>query len=1197
MNESFVHLHVHSEFSLLDGLARIPDLVSRAVELGMPALALTDHGTMYGTIKFYKACKKANITPIIGMETYLALGSMHDRDPQRDRQRYHMQLLARNDTGYQNLMAIASASQLQGFYYKPRIDRDFLASHAEGLICCSGCGSSEIPRLLRDGQLDLARQRVAWYRDVFGPESYFLELQHHEIEWLPKANRQLIELAKEFDLPLVATNDVHYVYPEDARYHDILLCVQTGSLVRQTDRLRMSDGGYYMLSAQEMAAFFGEVPGALSNTLRIADMCDVNLGFGGYHLPPFTVPEGFTPESYLRKLCETGLRRRYGEQADQEKIQTRLNHELRIIHQMGFDTYFLIVWDLCEYARRQSVWWNVRGSAAGSIVAYSLGITNIDPLPNNLIFERFLNPSRVTMPDIDLDYPDDRRDEMIAYVVEKYGRENVAQIITFGTMGARAVIRDVGRALDIPLSEVDRVARMIPSGPGATIEKGMEDIADLRKAYEETDYIRNLIDTAKKLQGISRHASTHAAGVVIADRPLVAYAPLHRPTKGDERASAVVQYDMGDLDTIGLLKLDFLGLTTLTIMRLACDLIKERHGRELDLENIPIDDVDALKLLASGHVAGLFQVESSGMRRVLRNMQPTKFEHIIATISLYRPGPMEYIDSYINRMHGREEVVYRDPILEPILAETFGIMVYQEDVIRMATDLAGYSGADADLMRRAVGKKDKEKLLEHSERFVAGAVEHGVSREVASAIFEDIEYFARYGFNKAHAADYAVITCQTAYLKAHYPVEYMAALLTVERHRTEKLGPFIAECRRMGIQVHPPDVNHSVSGFSIEETSDGDQTIRFGLGAVKNVGEGPVEAIVDSRQAGGGFASLEDFCQRTDLRQVNRRALESLVKVGALDLFGDRLQLLDVMDRMIGISAERHQAQDLGQLSFFDDLGSAPGMEPLLNGTHAIQDGPSREMLHWEKELSGTYISSHPLQQVAVNLTDIVTTYSNELSEEMVGQRHTVVGMVARVHQIMTRKNKPMAFVQLEDLHGSIDVVVFPQTWERTRELWEMDRILIVTGKVNAGNQDLSLICDAVQTDVLEPRQLEESPYSDETPPDEPDWLPPAVDLEPLVPPAIQTLRSPDIPHSIEVTFRRSPNREADLDRLSQIYELLRRYPGSDSFSLRVEANGQVWELSFPNDSTRYCAELERDLTELLGRGMIRVDVTEGIDI
>lgn len=1173
MKHPFVHLHVHSEYSLLDGLARIDDLVKRAVELGMKALAVTDHGAMYGAIRFYQACKKVGIKPIIGMEAYLAMGSMHDRDPQRDKERYHLLLLAQNDTGYQNLMRIATAAQLEGFYYKPRIDRDFLAAHADGLICCSGCSSSEVPRLLRDGQVELARERVAWYREVFGPERYFLELQDHPgIEWLPQANRQLIEFAREFGLGLIASNDVHYVWPEEARFHDVLLCVQTGSLVRQTDRLRMSDDSYYMRAPEEMAALFGEVPEALSNTVRIAEMCEVHLDFDSHHLPPFEVPGGFTPQTYLRHLCEQGLRRRYGPRADDAEVRDRLEHELKIIHDMGFDTYFLIVWDLCEFARRKGIWWNVRGSAAGSIVAYSLGITNLDPLAYNLIFERFLNPGRVTMPDIDLDFPDDRRDEMINYAVEKYGRENVAQIITFGTLGARAAIRDVGRALDIPLNEVERVVRLLPSDPKVKIEEALEKVPELRHLYGEEDYIRELIDTAQMVEGLPRHASTHAAGVVIANKPLIMYTPLHRPTRGDDRGGIVTQYDMEALEAIGLLKLDFLGLSTLTVMRLACDLIRRYHGRELDLESIPIEDPKAMQLLADGHVVGIFQVESSGMRRVLKTMRPTKFEHIIATISLYRPGPMEYIDTYINRMHGRERVVYRHPALEPILAETYGIMVYQEDVIRMARDLAGYSASEADLMRRAVGKKKKEELLSHRRKFVTGAMQRGIPSHVAEAIFDDIEHFARYGFNKAHGADYAAITCQTAYLKAHYPVEYMAALLTVERHNTDKVGAFVAECRRLGIEVLPPDVNRSDLGFTIERpTGDGSGAIRFGLGAVKNVGEGPVEVILAARREGGEFTSLEDFCQRVDLRQVNRRALECLIRVGALDSLGKRSQLLSIMDRMIGVSAEAHRAQECGQLSLFGP-GTALPAGSLLDALPPIKEASRREMLAWEKELTGAYISAHPLQQVATSLSDIVTAYSSEITEEMDGQRHTVAGMVERVRQITTRTDKPMAFAQLEDLQGTIEVVIFPDVWQRTRELWEPGRVLVVTGKVSAKKREPAILCEAVQVDVVRPRGngSEEQRGRPSRP-------------------QSGSLSTTTGPRRIEIIFRRSDDKEADIRLLSQVYQTLRRYSGEDRFMMYVEVDGRVYQLDFPNYTTRYCPELERELVELLGEGAVRV--------
>ncbi len=1170
----FVHLHVHSQYSLLDGLGRIDDLLRRAKELGMDALALTDHGAMYGAIEFYQKAKKYDVKPIIGIEMYIAPRGMKQRDPKKDKNPPHLILLARNNVGYRNLLQIATAAQLEGFYYKPRVDRQYLAEHAEGLIALSGCRSGEIPRLILRGQMDAARRAAAWYRDVFGPDGFYLELQRHEgIPELTQVNAGLMEIGRELGIPLVATNDVHYVLPEEAHAQEILLCIQTNTTINDPKRKTMGDESFYLKSPEEMAALFSDVPQALENTLRIADMCQVELDFTGHRLPPFEVPEGFTPQSYLAHLCREGLARRY--EVITPEVEARLQHELDLIHRMGFDTYFLIVWDLVRFAREQDIWWNVRGSAAGSIVAYTLGITNLDPLEHGLIFERFLNPGRVTMPDIDLDFPDDRRDEMIRYVCQKYGRDRVAQIITFGTMGGRAAIRDAGRALDIPLGEVDRVAKLIPFGK--SIEEGLERVAELRQLYQSTDYIRTLIDTARSLEGVARHASTHAAGVVIADRPLVEYTPLHRPTKGETGGAVITQYPMEALESIGLLKIDFLGLSTLTVMRRAADLIRERHGVELNLDNIPLDDPAIYELLSSGEVLGIFQVESPGMRRVLTTMKPTKFEHIVATLALYRPGPMEYIDSYINRMHGREPITYRHPKLEPILAETYGIVVYQEQLIQMATDLAGYSASEADLMRRAVGKKKKEELLRHRETFVAGAVKRGIPEKVANEIFDDIEYFARYGFNKSHAADYAVITCQTAYLKAKYPLEYMAALLSVERHNTEKVGLLVAECRRLGIDVLPPDVNRSGLDFTIEaantETQHGEHgnaemffrdsvpsviprsAIRFGLGAVKNVGEGAVEAILAARQAGGPFRDLADFCQRVDLRQVNRRALECLIKVGALDAFGRRSQLLAAIDRMMALSQATHRAREVGQLSMFD-LVSVRETIPLPD----VPEVSRKEMLAWERELIGLYISEHPLQQVAVDLDGVVTAFCGQIDEEMAGQKVVIAGMVTWVRTITTKKGEPMAFVGLEDLQGSIEVIVFPSVYEKTQQLWQEDKILIVRGRVDTRGREPKVICESVQDYLLVSRPVEEE----------------------------QRTRRP---LHLHITVPRTGDQERDIKRLGQVYDLLQSYEGQDRFSLYVaDGQGGLVQLDFPNATTGYCPALEQALIEMLGPGTVRVE-------
>ncbi len=1165
----FVHLHVHSEYSLLDGLPDPKDLAQRAAELGMPALALTDHGTLYGVIEFYQAARKAGIKPIIGIEAYMARRTLRDRSSREDRKQYHVILLAQDQTGYQNLLKLSSIAMLKGFYYKPRIDKQVLEEHSAGLIATSGCCSSEIPRLIQQGRMEEARRTVAWYRDVF-PGRFFLELQEHGIAELEVVNREVLGLAREFDLPLVATNDVHYIRREDAPIHDILLCIGTGKVLNDPNRMRMDGDTYYLRTAEEMAHLFAAVPEALTNTLRIAEMCHVELEFGHYHLPLFEVPENHTPQSYLRQLCAEGLRRRYGDGTDSPEVRQRLEHELGIIHEMGFDTYFLIVWDLCRAARERDIWYNARGSAAGSIVAYGLGITMVDPLANGLIFERFLNPGRISMPDIDLDFQDDQRGEMIEYTVRRYGQENVAQIITFGTLGARAAVRDVGRVMDIPLTEVDRVARLIPNIPGkpVSIPQALEQVPDLRGIYETTPYIRRLLDTAVQLEGVARHASTHAAGVVIADAPLVEYCPLNRPTRGESSPgtgtsvlNAVTQWPMEQLDEIGLLKVDFLGLSTLTVMRRACDLIRERHGAVLDLDTIPLDDPRIYQLISSGDVVGVFQVEGAGFRRVLREMHPSRYEHIVAVLALYRPGPMEHIPAYIRRMHGQETVEYHHPALAPILDETFGITVFQEQIIQIATQLAGYEPGEADMIRKAVGKKKKKALLAHRTQFVQGCTANGIPRQTAEVIFDDIEFFARYGFNKAHAADYAVLTCQTAYLKAHYPVEYMTALLTVERHNVEKVGFLVAECRRMEIEVFPPDVNHSALHFAIEDRPEG-PAIWFGLGAVKNVGEGPVETII----AGRGeqpFRDLQDFCRRVDLRVVNRRALESLIKVGALAPFGSRSQLMAALDRIMGLSAGMHRAQEVGQMSLF---GKATGVQlqgdaDIFAGLSTLTEYSQQKILEWEKDLAGTYLSEHPLMEPLRQLGDVITAHAGHLEDEQPDQMVTVLGMVRRVRRHTTRKGNEMAFVTIEDLSGTCDVVVFPKVWEESKGMWLPDRIVAVRGKVSTRRDPPSLICEWVRMpqDLAQPR------------------------TGPPPPPSPRR-------RTVQITFRRTGNQERDFKLLAAIHELLASYPGKDHFVFML-MNGPNGDrlLEFPNDTTGYCTELGMKLADLVGPNAIRV--------
>jgi DNA polymerase-3 subunit alpha len=1060
---SFVHLHVHSTYSILDGFSKIKPLVARVKELGMPAVALTDHGTMFGTVEFFNAAVAAGIKPIIGLETYLAPRKMTDREPHRDKRAAHLLLLAENMTGYQNLLKIASASQLEGFYYRPRIDLDFLKQHNEGLIATSGCLSGQIPRALYNNDQERAEKYLRWYLDVFGRDRFFIELQSHNIKGMAQLNQRLVNLGKDHDVQFVASNDVHYINKEDARLQDILLAIQTGSLLADPDRMRMDDDSYYLRTPEEMQSLFGSIPGAIENTLKIAERCNVDLTPTGYHLPLFTVPQEFTTQSYLRHLCEAGLERIYGESVKEAQIQERLDYELDVIHDMGFDAYFLIVWDLCLHAKERGIWYNARGSAAGSLVAYALDINLIDPLEHELLFERFLQKGRVNMPDIDLDFQDDRRAEMMQYCAEKYGEDKVAQIITFGTMGARAAIRDVGRVMDIPIAEVDRVAKLIPAIPGrpVTIAEVLAESEELQQMYNSAPYYRELIDTASKMEGTVRNAGTHAAGVIITDKPIVEYTPLHRPTNqsDDNPVNTVTQYEMAIVDHLGLLKVDFLGLTTLTVMSRACDLIKARHGKEYDLRSIPIDDSAVFDFISQGHTTGMFQLEGTGMTRYITEMKPRELAHVIAMIALYRPGPMQFIPDYIDCLHKKKKPKYPHPLLEPIFKDTFGIPIYQEQIMQAAMQLAGYEASEADSLRKAIAKKKEKALQEHRTKFIEGAKAHSQVREKdAALIFDDWEEFARYGFNKSHAADYGVIAVQTGYLKYHYPVEYMTALLSAWKNDTDKVATYVADCRSLGIEVLPPDVNKSDYDFSIEDREDEPPAIRFGMGAVKNVGENPVSLILEARQE-GPFADLTDFAHRVDLQQVGRRALECLIKVGSLDRAGSRLALLQELERIIAVSSSFFRAKEAGQMMLFD--ASDAINDSIILPPTAYTD--KREELNWERELIGLYVSDHPLSPYQKILKEKVTHFSHQLAETADKEKVVVAGMVDHYRQHMTKKGNHMGFVTLEDLYGRVDLVIFPSVWEQVYHLVEIDKVLQAEGRIDASRGDPKVIVDTLK--------------------------------------------------------------------------------------------------------------------------------------
>ena len=1063
---------------MLDGFSNIKKLVKRVQELNMPAVAITDHGTMFGVIDFYKAAKDAGIKPIIGVEAYMAARGMADRDSKLDRSSFHLLLLAENETGYKNLLKISSAAQLDGFYYYPRIDHEFLAAHSEGIICTSGCMSAEIPRALLNDNPEEAVRRMNWYYDVFGPDRFFVELQQHNIKEITDLNRRLVEMGARYSAKYVATNDVHYINQSDSRLQDILLAIQTNTLLSDPDRMRMTDDSYYLRTPDEMSQLFAEVPEALSNTLLIAERCNVNLDRKGYHLPEFPVPEGFTAETYLRHLCDEGARRRYASRATSQDVRERIDYELGVINKMGFAAYFLIVWDLCRHARENNIWYNARGSAAGSIVAYVLGIALVDPLEHNLLFERFLNPGRISMPDIDLDFRDDRRAEMLDYCVRKYGTDKVAQIITFGTMGTKAALRDVARVNDIALPEVDRVAKLVPfvSGRQTTMQDAMG-VPEFKEIYNSQPHLRELIDTAAKMEGTVRNAGTHAAGVVISDKPIVEYLPLHRPTSNSEETpiKTVTQFEMGILDTLGMLKVDFLGLITLSVMAKACEMIEKRHGIKFDLDNIPLDDPKSFELMGSGHTAGIFQVEGTGMTRYLVQMKPKTLDNIIAMVALYRPGPMAFIPDYIARMHGEAEVEYRHPALEPIFQDTYGIPVYQEQLMRAAVELAGYTPSESDELRKAISKKKKEEIEKHRNKFVAGAVKNGMAKDIAEAIYSDWEEFARYGFNKSHAADYGVISVQTAYLKAHYSAEYMAALLSANAGKTEQVALYVAEARSMGVPVLAPEINASSWDFAIEDAkADGKPNIRFGLGAIKNVGQAAVELIIKEREANGTFKNLNELARRVDLRAVGKRALECLIKVGAMDAFGNRSALLASLDRIVSISSNHFRAAEAGQMSLFGE--STGVIEDIL--LPDVSNVDKREMLNWERELIGLYISDHPLTPYQQTFAQIVSYFSGQLNQAQHEEKVRVAGLVTAVRPYMTKTNKPMGFVTMEDVQGNIELVLFPRTWQKTHDMLKVGQIIIVEGKADTGSTPPKILVDEIRTEIKILEPLSASPKS-----------------------------------------------------------------------------------------------------------------------
>ncbi len=1075
-HSDFVHLHLHTKYSLLDGANTIEGIVDAAEKYKMPALAITDHGNMYGAIEFYRTAVKKGVKPIIGCEGYIAPKNRLDKKDSYGitNASFHIILLASNLTGYKNLLKLVSSAHLEGFYYRPRIDKELLAKHSEGLIVLSSCLKGEIPYRILQGRTDEAMKAAGEYIEIIGKDNFFFEIQDNKIEDQSKVNKELITLAKKLDVQVVATGDCHYLKKEDSKAHDILLCIQTGANVNDPQRLRFSTDEFYMKSPEEMQKAFSEIPDALLNTKKIAEQCNVELELGKFYLPEYNVPDGYSKENYLNELVHKGLSDRIiqKDSADIPKdiYETRITEELKVINSMGYSGYFLIVWDFINFAKANSIPVGPgRGSAAGSLVAYCLKITDINPLKHGLLFERFLNPDRISMPDIDIDFCMDRRDKVIQYVTDKYGSDHVAQIITFGTMAARAAIRDVGRSLDIPYSEVDKVAKLIPEGPNVSIEDALKSEPKLKELINTDVRIKELIEYATALEGLTRHASTHAAGIVISKEPLTEYVPLSRGTNGE----VVTQFSMEDIEKVGLVKFDFLGLKTLTVIDRSVKLIKQSTGGPdmFDITSLPLDDKATYELLSSGNTAGIFQLESPGMRDILVKIKPDHFDDLVAILALYRPGPLGsgMVDDYIKRCRGLIPVKYETPDLKDILKETHGVIVYQEQVMKIANVLAGFSLGEADLLRRAMGKKDPETMTKLKTRFVDGAKHNGTSEKKAEKIFDLIEYFAGYGFNKSHSAAYALITYQTAYLKAHYPVEYMAAMLTCEMGKMDKVTAGIRECKDMGISILPPDVNESAMDFTVSG-----KAIRFGLVAIKNIGEAAIESVIATRQEGGRFNSIFDFCKRVDLRKVNKRAIESLIKSGAFDTTGiRRSQLLAVLDKAMTIGGAYQR--DKEQVSIFETL-EANGDDPTSGLVQDIPEWDEHVLLKNEKDTVGFYITGHPLARYESRMRRYSSTSTKDLSDAEDGKDVTVCGIIAGIRTTLTKKGDKMAYVRLEDMEGGVELIVFPELYRASSALLTEDRPVIVNGNVNKTDSgfklklnkilDLAEIADKVTTQV-----------------------------------------------------------------------------------------------------------------------------------
>ncbi len=1187
MNKDFAHLHVHTEYSLLDGFSRVKKLIKRAKELNMSSIAITDHGCMFGVIDFYKTAIKEGIKPIIGCEVYTAARGLRDKDPNYDKYQGHLVLLAKNMEGYKNLIKIVSTSYVEGFYYKPRVDMEELKKHNKGIIALSACLAGDVARALMNRNYEKAKQFAIDYRDIFGEENFFLEIQDHNLPEQKEVNSGLVKLSKETGIPLVATNDVHYVNKEDSKIHDVLMCIQMGKTLNDPNRMRFGSDEFYLKSREEMEELFPYALEAIDNTMKIADMCNVEFDFNTIHLPKYDVPEGYTPETYLRELCFNGLKERYDNPSDE--ILERLNYELDVIEKMGYVEYFLIVWDFINFSKENNIIVGPgRGSAAGSIVAYTLKITDIDPIKYSLLFERFLNPERISMPDIDIDFCYERREEVIDYVKRKYGDDHVAQIITFGTMGAKAAIRDVGRVLDIGYNKVDKVAKEIPFALGMTIDKALDTNPNLKELYDQDPETKEIINISKQIEGMLRHASTHAAGVVISKNPVDEYVPLYK-----HQDAITTQFTMTTLEELGLLKMDFLGLRTLTVIRDTLDLIEKNrviknYTEKIDFSKMDYDDPKVYEMLSSGNTLGVFQLESAGMRSFMKQLRPDNFEDIVAGISLFRPGPMDSIPAYIKNKSNPKDVTYLHEKLKPIMEVTYGCLVYQEQVMQVVRDLGGYSYGRSDLVRRAMSKKKMDVMEEERQYFIhgkfdedgnleiAGCIRNGVEEEIANKIFDDMIDFARYAFNKSHAAAYGVLAYETAYLKTYYPVEFMAALITSVMGNTDKVVEYIRECKALEIDVLPPDINKSFSKFSVE----GDH-IRFGLAAVKNVGVNIINNIIDERESNGLFVDLVDLVKRLDQKDTNKRVIESLIKCGAFDNISEnRASLMAGYESLLESVSMDRKKNVQGQISLFDAFGDNEEDSDFqqIYSLPKRQEYEERERLNLEKEVLGMYVSGHPLSQFEKELqekTSMDNGKLNSLKEEeesylQMNETDVIMGgMIVTKTIKTTKRNEIMAFIELEDLYGAIEIVVFPQLLQKYNVILNEDNIIYVKGTLSIKEGENAKLIAREIKDINDDTDFTARSYN-----------------------SGRTRNVENIKAENGKKLYLKIDSMSDTDTTNNIVEIAKQYPGNDSiylYPMDENINGKRKAYKMTGALTCICDEFINNLEKLLPKDNIKI--------